>query len=249
MELNKLLLDAIKELGIKSTTNENRITESFQKYMAELLEYNAHTNLTAITEPKEIYIKHFIDSISAITALEYLKKECGYGYLDKRFIDVGTGAGFPAVPVKILLEDIDLTLLDSLEKRTKFLNSLVQAIGLKKVSILHKRAEDAAWEADKREKYDIVLSRAVANLPVLLEYCLPFVSVGGFMVCLKGPNVDEEIAKSEKALRLLGGEIRKVLDVELPFSDLNHKILIIQKVHKTGKAYPRKAGKPSKEPL
>ena len=249
MDLNHLLIDSIKQMGIQSPIAEEKLIQAFEIYMKELLDYNAHTNLTAITEPEEIYTKHFVDSISAILALDYLEKNYAYQYRDKKYIDVGTGAGFPAVPVKILLEDMDLTLLDSLEKRTKFLAKLVEATGLEKVTILHQRAEDAARSADKREQYDLVLSRAVANLPVLLEYCLPFIKVGGYMVCLKGPSLEEEIAKSGNALKILGGKVEKILDVDLPFSDLNHKILIIQKVKKTGKAYPRKAGKPSKEPL
>lgn len=248
-ELNQLLLDSIKELGIDYKGDLGRVSKDFGTYMEELLAYNSHTNLTAITEPKEVYIKHFVDSISSILALDYLAQSHNYDYMDKKFIDVGTGAGFPALPVKILLDTIDLTLLDSLEKRTRFLEGLSQKLGLDKISILHQRAEDAARAADKREQFDIVLSRAVANLPVLLEYCLPFIKKGGFMVCLKGPSVDEEIEKSQKALKVLGGEVDKVLDVKIPFSDLDHKILIIQKVAKTGKAYPRKAGKPNKEPL
>ena len=249
MELNSLLEKSIQEMGLSYTCETSRILEDFQEYMKQLLEYNAHTNLTAITDEREIYIKHFSDSISSILALDYLAQNCDYPYMDKKFIDVGTGAGFPSLPVKILLDKIDLTLLDSLEKRTKFLSKLVDTLALKDVKILHQRAEDAAREAGKREDYDIVLSRAVANLPVLLEYCLPFIKTGGYMICLKGPAVDEEIKKSKRALDVLGGEIIKVMDVKIPFSDLDHKILIIKKTKKTHKMYPRQAGKPGKEPL
>ncbi|MDO5062175.1 MAG: 16S rRNA (guanine(527)-N(7))-methyltransferase RsmG [Peptostreptococcaceae bacterium] len=248
-ELNKLLIESIDVLGIEKNQEDQLIANKFQLYMQNLLEYNSHTNLTAITEPKEVYIKHFVDSISSILSLEYLKKRYGVDYEKKRFIDVGTGAGFPAVPVKILCPMIDLTLLDSLEKRTRFLTQLSEQLELSNVTILHQRAEDAARQKDKRESYDIVLSRAVANLPVLLEYCLPFIRKGGYMVCLKGPSIDEELAKSKKALKLLGGELVEVLSVAIPFSELDHKIAIFRKIKNTDGKYPRKAGKPSKEPL
>ncbi len=244
-ELDQLLMDSIQLLQLPL---ENVPAESFAKYMNSLLAYNSHTNLTAITDPKEIYQKHFVDSITTILALEHLKKQ-GVTYEDKRFIDVGTGAGFPSVPVKICLPEIDLTLLDSLEKRTRFLKQLSEELGLSKLTIQHDRAEDAARKKNQRESYDFVLSRAVANLPVLLEYCLPFLKKGGYMICLKGPSIEEELLSSKKALKVLGGELESVLDVQIPLVDWNHKIAIIKKVKNTDKAYPRKAGKPSKEPI
>lgn len=248
-ELDQILLDSIEKLGINSLVSEESLTKSFRSFMKELLEYNSHTNLTAISDEKEIYIKHFVDSISAIVALEYLKDKEGFDYLTKRYMDVGTGAGFPSIPVKIMLPQIQITLLDSLEKRTRFLNLVAQELQLDNISILHQRAEDAAREKGKRESFDIVLSRAVANLPVLLEYCLPFIKKGGYMICLKGPAIEEELLKSKKALKLLGGELVSVLDVQIPYSDLNHKIAVIKKTRNTDGRYPRKAGKPSKEPL
>lgn len=248
-ELNDLLLRSVEQLGIKKSEEDSVLAKKFECYMHSLLSYNSHTNLTAITEPKDIYIKHFVDSISAILSLEYLANKFGFDYKTKRFIDVGTGAGFPSVPVKILVPEIHLTLLDSLEKRTRFLNQLTEELHLSDVTVLHERAEDAARQKDKRESYDIVLSRAVANLPVLLEYCLPFIKKGGYMICLKGPSIDEELLKSERALSLLGGEPVDVLSVAIPFSNLDHKIAIFRKVRNTDKQYPRKAGKPSKEPL
>ncbi len=244
-ELDQLLMDSIQLLRLPL---ENVPAESFAKYMNSLLAYNSHTNLTAITDPKEIYQKHFVDSITTILALENLKQQ-GVSYEDKRFIDVGTGAGFPSVPVKICLPEIDLTLLDSLEKRTRFLKQLSEELGLSKLTIQHDRAEDAARKKNQRESYDFVLSRAVANLPVLLEYCLPFLKKGGYMICLKGPSIEEELLSSKKALKVLGGELESVLDVQIPLVDWNHKIAIIKKVKNTDKAYPRKAGKPSKEPI
>ena len=246
-ELNTLLTESIVELELP-LKGDAELLASFERYMQSLLEYNSHTNLTAITEPREIYQKHFVDSMTTIVALEHLKKK-GYSYLEKRFIDVGTGAGFPSVPVKICLKEIDLTLLDSLEKRTRFLRQLAEELKLDRLTILHDRAEDAARKKSLRESFDLVLSRAVANLPVLLEYCLPFLKKGGYMICLKGPSINEELASSDRALRTLGGEVEDVLDVKIPFVNWNHKIAVIKKVKNTDKAYPRKAGKPSKEPI
>lgn len=243
---DELLFESMRQMGIESEVSKTTLAQQFNRYMQNLLEYNAHTNLTAITEPEEVYIKHFVDSISAIVALKYLNDE---KYEQKTFIDVGTGAGFPSVPVKIVLPNIRLTLLDSLEKRTRFLKQLTNDLNLQNVTILHQRAEDAARQKDKRESYDFVLSRAVANLPVLLEYCLPFLKKNGYMICLKGPSIDEEIQKSKKALKILGAELIDILDIQIPFSDFNHKIAIIKKVKNTDGKYPRKAGTPSKEPL
>lgn len=248
-ELDGLLIDSIDRLGVGTDRLDRRIPERFQRYMQNLLEYNSHTNLTAITDPREIYVKHFVDSISSLLSLEYLKDRYEVDYETKRFIDVGTGAGFPSVPVKIMRPMIDLTLLDSLEKRTRFLKQLSEGLELSGITILHQRAEDAARQKEHREVYDIVLSRAVANLPVLLEYCLPFIRKGGYMICLKGPSIDEELVKSKKALKLLGGELVEVLSVTIPFSDLDHKIAIFRKIKNTDGKYPRKAGRPSKEPL
>lgn len=246
-ELDELLCSSIQQMGIKTTQSNQVLAQQFNRYMQNLLTYNAHTNLTAITQPKEVYIKHFVDSASVLLALEYLQHKGEK--MDGRFIDVGTGAGFPSVPAKILLPSMDLTLLDSLEKRTRFLRQLVDSLGLEKVTILHQRAEDAARQKDKREQFDFVLSRAVANLPVLLEYCLPFLKKDGYMICLKGPAVEEELQKSNRALQLLGAELVDILDVPIPFSTLEHKIAIFRKIKNTDGKYPRKAGTPSKEPL
>lgn len=244
-ELNRLLIQSAQELV---PDLEEVPTKSFEKYMRKLLEYNTHTNLTAITDPIEIYQKHFVDSMTTILALEYLRKK-GVEYPSKRFIDVGTGAGFPSVPVKICLPMLDLTLLDSLKKRTRFLEQLAEELGLENLTIQHARAEDAAHQKNQRESYDFVLSRAVANLPVLLEYCLPFLKKGGYMICLKGPSVEEELKSSRRALKVLGGEVEAVLDVTVASVDWSHKIAIIKKVKNTDRVYPRKAGKPSKDPI
>lgn len=245
-ELSNMLREALDSWKIKY---DDKIFEDFTIYKDTLVEYNSHTNLTAIKDEKEIYVKHFIDSISTFEALKILKEKYNFDIEKARYIDIGAGAGFPSLPIKIVDKELDITMLDSLGKRTKFLRLVADKLELEKLEILHERAEDTARKMDKRENYDIVLSRAVANLPVLLEYSLPFIKIGGFMVCLKGPLADEEIENSKKALKLLGGKVVEVLSVDIPFSDLNHKIVIIEKIAKTDKKYPRKAGTPSKEPL
>lgn len=245
-ELSNMLKTA---LCIWKIEYDTRIFEDFSIYKDILLEYNSHTNLTAIKDEKDIYIKHFIDSISTFEALKYLNEKYNFDVKNAKYIDIGAGAGFPSFPIKIVDRQLDITMLDSLKKRTKFLSLLSEQLGMEKLEILHERAEDSARNGNRREKYDVVLSRAVANLPVLLEYSLPFVKVGGFMVCLKGPLAEEEIENSKKALRLLGGKVVEVLSIDIPFSDLNHKIVIIKKIAKTNAKYPRKAGTPSKEPL
>lgn len=249
--LDEILVSGLEKMDLISRNNDKIARElcmDFKVYKDYLLEYNAHTNLTAITDEKEVYIKHFLDSLSAFKALEESKKhlELKEG---ARIIDVGTGAGFPSLPMKIFRRDIDLTLLDSLNKRIKFLQEVCDKIELDKVNFVHARAEDGARDKAYREQYDMAVSRAVAQLPVLLEYCTPYIKVGGYFMCLKGPAVDEEIAISDKALKLLKCEIVQVIDVDIPHSELNHKIVIIKKNGKTDKEYPRKAGKPSKEPL
>lgn len=242
--LNQILISGIKELDIKLEEPEDKVANSFEIYKDNLLEYNLHTNLTAITDEKEVYIKHFLDSLSAVKAIEEtigLKKGA-------TVIDVGTGAGFPSLPIKMVRKDIHLTLLDSLNKRIKFLQEVSEKMELQNTYV-HSRAEDGGRDKKLRENFDIGVSRAVASLPVLLEYCIPYIKKGGYFVCLKGPQVEEEIVLAEKALKLLKCQVEKVIDVKIPHSDLNHKIVIIKKTEKTDKLYPRKAGTPSKEPL
>lgn len=247
MNLDEILFDAFEKFGI--SCDKSRVAEDFAVYKNELLEYNSHTNLTAITDEKEVYVKHFVDSISAFVAFDFLKNEYNFKTDNIKIIDIGAGAGFPSMPIKLVDRNFDITMLDSLGKRTKFLNIIADKLNLDKINILHKRAEDASKEKDKRESFDIVLSRAVANMPVLLEYSLPFVRVNGYMVCLKGPLAEEEIKKSENALKILGGEVKGIISVDIPHSDLKHKIVIVKKIKNTPTKYPRKAGTPSKEPL
>ncbi len=220
---------------------DEKALERFGTYMTLLLEWNEKMNLTAITEPTEVVQKHFAD---CLTVLGALPKEKGI-----RVIDVGTGAGFPGLPVKIAREDVDLTLLDSLQKRIHFLETVCDALDTEKVCCIHKRAEDGGQDAQFREQFDCCVSRAVARLSVLAEYCLPFVKVGGRLIALKGPDAKTEAEEAKKAVSLLGGKIVEVLPVQVPFTDLHHTLVIVEKQKHTPKQYPRKAGKISKEPL
>lgn len=218
---------------------DDKQIEDFYVYMNELIEWNKNINLTAITEEKEIIQKHFIDSL---TIFKYLNS-------NDKIIDVGTGAGFPGIPLKIADETLDITLLDSLNKRILFLDNVIEKLKLNNIKTIHSRVEDAAINPQYREKYDIATSRAVAQLNVLLEYLLPLVKVGGKCICMKGGNVEEELENSKKALEILGGKVEKIESFELPNSDIKRNIIIIKKVSHTPKAYPRKAGTPSKKPL
>lgn len=236
-ELIKLLKDGASEFNINL---EKEDIESFFKYKETLLKWNKNINLTAITDDRDIIIKHFIDSISVVP---YIGKDL------KKVIDVGTGAGFPGIPLKIIKKDLNVTLLDSLEKRTKFLNEVIEKLDLKNIEVIHSRAEDKGVSGDFREKFDLALARAVANLPVLLEYCLPFVKTGGIFIAMKGSDIQEELDNSKKALEILGGEIKDVIKFNLPSTDIKRNIIIIKKFRHTPTKYPRKSGKPSKAPL
>ncbi len=241
-ELKKLLSEGAKHYGKELTEQQ---IDQFNTYMELLKEWNQKINLTAIEEDREIIIKHFIDSLSI---LPYIKN----GRL--KLVDIGTGAGFPGIPLKISNPFLEVTLLDSLDKRVKFLNEVISSAkitgqpDLPEIKAVHGRAEDFGVNPGYREKYDIAVARAVANLPVLLEYCLPFVKIGGFFIAMKGSNT-EEIENSTKALDILGGKIEKVVKMELPSTDIERNIVIIKKFRQTPTKYPRKAGKPAKEPL
>lgn len=219
----------------KEKLSEEQINQ-FYKYMELLIEWNKKMNLTAITEPKEIIEKHFIDSL---TILPYINK-------NDKVIDIGTGAGFPGIPVKIAESSLEITLLDSLNKRITFLGNVISELKLKNITAIHGRAEE--YIKEKREKYDIAVSRAVAELPVLLEYLLPYVKIGGKCICMKGPKANEEIQKSKKALEILGGKIEKIENIKIN-GEMERNIIVIIKNKKTPSKYPRKAGKPSKEPI
>jgi 16S rRNA (guanine527-N7)-methyltransferase len=213
--------------------------DKFFLYKDILKEWNQKINLTAIEDDEGIIIKHFVDSL---TILPYLDK----GAL--KLIDVGTGAGFPGIPIKVLRGDVKVTLLDSLDKRVKFLDNVNQSLGLTGIETVHGRAEDFGVKLGFRENFDVAVARAVASLPVLLEYCLPFVKVGGHFIAIKGSS-SEEVVQSKKALDILGGEIQEVKEFVIPGTDMNRSIVIVRKLRQTPTKYPRKAGKPTKEPL
>ena len=202
-------------------------------------EWNEKINLTAIVEPKEVILKHFIDSL---TINKYLKENA-------TIADVGTGAGFPGIPLKILRPDIKVTLVDSLNKRINFLNEVIEKLNLEDIVTVHSRIEDFGKNKSYREKFDYVTARAVANLAVLSEYLIPIAKIGGKCVCMKGSNVEEEITSGKNAINVLGGKIEKVDEFVLPDSDISRNVIILSKIKNTPARFPRKAGMPSKEPL
>lgn len=233
----KILFEESKKLGLNLSDAQ---LEKFKIYMDFLLEYNSHTNLTAITKPEEIIIKHFLDSIILNSFFRIPK--------NSSVVDIGTGAGFPGVPLKIFEESINLTLIDSLNKRIGFLNELMQKIGLKS-NIIHARAEELSHASAYREKFDFAVSRAVAPLGTLCEYCLPYVKKSGALISLKGSNVNEEINSATNAIKVLGGKIESVHPVELPKNMGSRNIVIIKKKESTPKKYPRSNSQISKKPL
>lgn len=233
--LEVLLRQGAAEYGV--TLDDAQVSALFD-FNGTLMEWNEKINLTAIEEDTEVITKHFLDSFSIIPFLKGVRS----------FIDVGSGAGFPGIPVKIARQDLEVVLLDSLEKRIKFLNTVITELRLDGISAVHSRAEDAGVLPDYREKFDSAAARAVASLPVLLEYCLPLVKTGGIFIAMKG-NSSTEVADSEKALSILGGKLEAVKEFYLPGSDIKRNIIIVRKLRQTPTKYPRKAGKPSKEPL
>lgn len=232
----ELLINQCKNLNIYITESQ---LEQFYLYMKILQKWNENINLTAILEDGDILQKHFIDSL---TILPYINNE-------DNVIDVGTGAGFPGIPIKIVKEDIKVTLLDSLNKRVKFLHEVIDNLALSNIDTIHNRAEDAGRNLDLREKFDIAVSRAVAPLNVLVEYLMPLVKKGGQCICMKGNNIEEELANSKKAVHILGGKLEKIDELYLPQSDIKRNIIIIRKIEDTSSKYPRKAGVPSKNPI
>ncbi|MBM6830073.1 16S rRNA (guanine(527)-N(7))-methyltransferase RsmG [Anaerotignum lactatifermentans] len=238
MEHKSLLMDCAKEMGVELT---EEMLSQFETYFSLLIEWNEKMNLTAITEEREVVLKHFADCISVLPHLALTGKE--------KIIDVGTGAGFPGIPLKIACPSLEVTLLDSLQKRIGFLEEVGRQLNLEGVTYLHSRAEDGGQNPELREQFDLCVSRAVANLSVLSEYCLPFVKTGGRLAALKGPDALRELEEAQGALKKLGGTLEKVVDVEIPFTDLRHKLVIIRKTEKTPAQYPRKAGKIQKNPL
>jgi 16S rRNA (guanine527-N7)-methyltransferase len=215
--------------------------EAYTKYFDLLIEWNQQVNLTAITQPDQVAVKHMIDSISCFDSSVF--------FAGARMIDVGTGAGFPGLPLKIFQSDLELTLLDSLNKRVKFLQCVVDELKLENTTVIHARAEEGARQKQYREQFDVAVSRAVARLTVLCEYCLPFVNIGGYFVALKGLQYAAEVDEAKRAIEILGGKLEKIVPVKLPGLDDVRAVLYIKKIKKTPTVYPRKAGTPEKSPL
>ena len=241
--IRNLVGDYAKDAGLSLSGAQ---LDALVTYAQMLVKTNEVMNLTNITDDEGIAVRHFIDSLTLVPFVLAEQKKAGRE--DISIIDVGTGAGFPGIVLKIALPKIRLTLLDSLQKRLNFLDEVAAALSLTDVKTVHGRAEDAGHDASLREKFDVSCARAVANLPVLCEYCLPFVKEGGAFLAMKG-NVDEEQKASGKALQILGGKMEKVDKFLLPGTDMNRAIVVVRKSKATPKAYPRQAGKPSKKPL
>ncbi|MBQ1992386.1 MAG: 16S rRNA (guanine(527)-N(7))-methyltransferase RsmG [Clostridia bacterium] len=232
---NEALIAGMKRFNIELT--EEQINR-FNIYCNMLIEWNSKMNLTAIKEPTEIAVKHFVDSCSVLNYVKIKK--------NAKVIDIGTGAGFPGIPLKILREDLDITLLDSLNKRLVFLNEVAKELNLE-LNTVHSRAEDLGRQENHREQYDIAISRAVAPLNVLSEYSIPFVRKGGRFISMKGPNVQSEIDEAKKGIRILGGKCNNV--VQFSIGDNSRSIVIVDKLNPTPYTYPRHGSKISKKPL
>lgn len=236
----KLMNEGLTGLELELSEHQK---EQFYQYYEMLIEWNKVMNLTAITELPEVVTKHFVDSLLLIKVIPDL------GEKSYRCIDVGTGAGFPGIPLKIAFPNLKITLLDSLNKRVGFLNEVIQKLELEMIDTVHGRAEDFGRDAKFREQYDLCVSRAVANMSTLSEYCIPFVKKEGYFVPYKSGKVEEELKQAEGAVKKLGGELYPVVTHILPGTDVERTFIPVKKVAVTGKRYPRKAGLPSKEPL
>lgn len=231
----------LDELGIELSHNQK---EQFIKFYEMLVEKNKVMNLTAITEFNEVIVKHFLDSLALVKVID---KDLLMS--DVSIIDIGTGAGFPGIPLKIAFPNIKITLLDSLNKRINFLKEVSQKLGFENIEFIHGRSEDYGRNPQYREKFDICVSRAVANLATLSEFCVSFVAIGGSFVSYKAGDCGKEVEESVKAVEKMGGSIKKNIEYVVPASDLNRVLLLIEKEKATPKAYPRKAGTPAKEPI
>ncbi len=234
--MKNILQEGAKKLSLDL---DEKMIDNLEKYASLLKDWNNKINLTAITDDEGIATKHFLDSLTALCTDK----------VQGRVIDVGTGAGFPGLVLKIAKPQIELTLLDSLNKRIKFLEEVAKELGIDGVNMVHSRAEDGGANREYRAAFDTVVSRAVANLKVLSEWCLPFLKVGGYFLALKGPLAQEELNEAKRAITILGGEVEGVYEANIPFTDLSHKIIIIKKVRQTPIKYPRKPGIATKIPI
>ena len=235
--MDSLFNQAEKMLGISF---QPLARQRFGLYCDKLLETNKVMNLTAITEPDQVYLRHFIDSTAMLSL---------GGFENARIIDVGCGAGFPGLPLKIACDSIDLTLLDSLGKRISFLQELTRKLNLENITCIHARAEEEALNPDMREQFDFAVSRAVASLPMLSELCLPYVRIGGKFIAMKAQDYEEELALSENAITTLGGKVCDIKNYSLPESDIVRALIVIKKISSTPANYPRRFAKIQKKPL
>lgn len=236
MEKEKQISDAFKKIDLELTEKQ---VGQFVRYYELLIEKNKVMNLTTITEFDDVMVKHFLDSLMI----------CRFVELKGKLIDVGTGAGFPGIPLKIVYPDLQIVLLDSLNKRVRFLNEVIQNLGLTDIEAVHGRAEDLGKQNLYREQFDFCVSRAVANLASLAEYCLPFVKVGGYFIAYKAGDIQEELDAGMRAVDVLGGKVEEKIDLKIPGTDVSRCLIKIRKERKTDKRYPRKAGTPGKEPI
>lgn len=233
-----ILEEGCKELGITLDEIQKKQFTDFYEY---LVEKNKVMNLTGITEFQEVLIKHFLDSLACVKAVDMSRI--------KRIMDIGTGAGFPGVPLKIAFPHLEACLLDSLKKRVNFLEETFQLLKLENITAIHGRAEEYAKNKQYRETYDLCVSRAVSNLATLSEYCLPYVKTGGYFISYKSGTVQEEVEQAQKAVKILGGKIQDIVYFQLPDSEIQRSLVVIEKIKATPGRYPRKAGTPLKEPL
>ncbi len=236
--MSQIFENKLNELGISLSDKQK---DQFKRFYEILIEWNKVMNLTGITEYEEVNEKHFVDSLSIVKAIDINKVDT--------VLDVGTGAGFPGIPLKIAFPHLKIVLLDSLNKRIKFLNEVITELGLSDIKTIHGRAEDFAKDVEYREKFDLTVSRAVANLSTLSEYCLPYVKVGGLFVPYKSGEIDEEMENSKHAIHLLGAKTVEIIKFQLPGTEIGRSFIKIVKIQNTSKKYPRKAGLPAKEPL
>ena len=233
-----ILEEGCRELGITLDEIQKKQFTDFYEY---LVEKNKVMNLTGITEFQEVLVKHFLDSLACVKAVDMSRI--------KRIMDIGTGAGFPGVPLKIAFPHLEACLLDSLKKRVNFLEETFQLLKLENITAIHGRAEEYAKNKQYRETYDLCVSRAVSNLATLSEYCLPYVKTGGYFISYKSGTVQEEVEQAQKAVKILGGKIQDVVYFQLPDSEIQRSLVVIEKIKATPGRYPRKAGTPLKEPL
>ena len=232
-----LLIELLSKWNIELSDYQ---LSQFEKYYELLIEWNSFMNLTAITDKDEVILKHFVDSLALLNYMDVN---------DNKLIDVGTGAGFPGIPLKIVCPGLEVCLVDSLNKRVKFLNNVIDTLSLDNINTIHSRAEDLAHNNVYREKFDLCVPRAVANLSTLTELCVPFVKPGGYFIPYKSEKSNEEIEAAGKAINVLGGKIDRVENYILPDSDINRTLIFIKKVSQSSTKYPRKAGTPAKEPI